>query len=197
MNLHSIDRRSFLQGVGVALALPMLKSRARGVQPQRPRRILAIGNHLGFYPPDDVPAIEPDVRGVTNPEGTTDQAPCRRHLRPVPQQDRPAGLRPGELRPHRRLARSIRPQTKGGSFRHAPRRQDLRLQRRVQEVGCCAGGYLHPLSHQETAHLRHRSRTGLLGSPAIDAVLREMKQDNKGLRDLIEAVVLSEVFGKN
>jgi hypothetical protein len=33
--------------------------------------------------------------------------------------------------------------------------------------------------------------------PAIDAVLREMKQDNKGLRDLIEAVVLSEVFGKN
>jgi len=51
MNLHSIDRRSFLQGVGVALALPMLESRARGAQPQRPRRILAIGNHLGFYPP--------------------------------------------------------------------------------------------------------------------------------------------------
>ncbi|MBT7911480.1 MAG: DUF1552 domain-containing protein [Verrucomicrobia bacterium] len=50
MNLHSIDRRSFLQGVGVALALPMLESRARGVQSQRPRRILAIGNHLGFYP---------------------------------------------------------------------------------------------------------------------------------------------------
>ena len=50
MNLHSIDRRSFLQGVGVALALPMLESWARGAQPQRPRRILAIGNHLGFYP---------------------------------------------------------------------------------------------------------------------------------------------------
>ena len=50
MNLHSIDRRSFLRGVGVALALPMLESRARGVQSQRPRRILAIGNHLGFYP---------------------------------------------------------------------------------------------------------------------------------------------------
>ena len=51
MNLHSIDRRSFLQGVGVVLALPMLESRARGAQPQRPRRILAIGNHLGFHPP--------------------------------------------------------------------------------------------------------------------------------------------------
>ena len=33
--------------------------------------------------------------------------------------------------------------------------------------------------------------------PAIDAILREMRQDNKGLHDLIEAVVLSEVFGKN
>ncbi len=33
--------------------------------------------------------------------------------------------------------------------------------------------------------------------PATDAILREMRQDNKGLRDLIEAVVLSEVFGKN
>ena len=55
MNLHSIDRRSFLQGVGVALALPMLESRARGAQPQRPRRILAIGNHLGFYPPTFFP----------------------------------------------------------------------------------------------------------------------------------------------
>jgi len=32
---------------------------------------------------------------------------------------------------------------------------------------------------------------------AIDAILREMKQDNKGLTDLIEEVVLSEVFGKN
>ncbi len=34
----------------MALALPMLESWARGAQPQRPRRILAIGNHLGFYP---------------------------------------------------------------------------------------------------------------------------------------------------
>ena len=57
MNLHSIDRRSFLQGVGVALALPMLESRARGAQPQRPRRILAIGNHLGFYPQAFFPKV--------------------------------------------------------------------------------------------------------------------------------------------
>ena len=33
--------------------------------------------------------------------------------------------------------------------------------------------------------------------PAIAAILSEMRQDNKGLHDLIESVVLSEVVGKN
>ncbi len=54
MNSHSIDRRRFLQGAGLSLALPFLKSgapRAFAAAPaERPRRILAIGNHLGFYP---------------------------------------------------------------------------------------------------------------------------------------------------
>ena len=51
----TIDRRRFLQGAGLALALPLLESgvpRVFAAAPaQRPRRILAIGNHLGFYPP--------------------------------------------------------------------------------------------------------------------------------------------------
>ena len=50
----TMDRRSFLQGAGLSLALPFLKSgapRAFAAAPEeRPRRILAIGNHLGFYP---------------------------------------------------------------------------------------------------------------------------------------------------
>ena len=50
----AIDRRRFLQGAGLSLALPFLKSgapRAFAAAPaERPRRILAIGNHLGFYP---------------------------------------------------------------------------------------------------------------------------------------------------
>ena len=54
VNSHSIDRRRFLQGAGLSLALPLLKSgtpRACAAAPgERPRRILAIGNHLGFYP---------------------------------------------------------------------------------------------------------------------------------------------------
>ena len=53
-NSQSIDRRRFLKGAGLSLALPLLKSgapRAFAAAPaERPRRILAIGNHLGFYP---------------------------------------------------------------------------------------------------------------------------------------------------
>jgi hypothetical protein len=49
-----VDRRNFLKGAGLSLALPFLKSgapRAFAAAPaKRPRRILAIGNHLGFYP---------------------------------------------------------------------------------------------------------------------------------------------------
>ena len=55
INSQSIDRRRFLQGAGLSLALPFLKSgapRAFAAAPaERPRRILVIGNHLGFYPP--------------------------------------------------------------------------------------------------------------------------------------------------
>ena len=57
-----IDRRSFLQGAGLSLALPFLKSgapRAFAAAPaERPRRILAIGNHLGFYPPAFFPKAD-------------------------------------------------------------------------------------------------------------------------------------------
>jgi len=49
-----IDRRRFLQGAGLSLTLPFLESGASKamatVEPIRNKRILAIGNHLGFYP---------------------------------------------------------------------------------------------------------------------------------------------------
>ena len=54
MNSQSIDRRRFLKGAGLSLALPLLNSGAprtfAAAPADRPRRILAIGNHLGFYP---------------------------------------------------------------------------------------------------------------------------------------------------
>ncbi|HAD20942.1 MAG TPA: hypothetical protein DCF87_02375, partial [Opitutae bacterium] len=57
MNLpvrSSIDRRNFLRGAGLALAVPFLESASTkalaAVEPARHKKILAIGNHLGFYP---------------------------------------------------------------------------------------------------------------------------------------------------
>ena len=51
---RTIDRRRFLQGAGLSLTLPFLESGASkamaAVEPIRKKRILAIGNHLGFYP---------------------------------------------------------------------------------------------------------------------------------------------------
>jgi len=48
-NSLSLDRRSFLQGMGLGLALPWLESSAMADAP-RPRRLVCVGNHLGFYP---------------------------------------------------------------------------------------------------------------------------------------------------
>ena len=42
-----VDRRSFLRGMGVTLALPFLESRA---ELANPRRLVCVGSHLGFWP---------------------------------------------------------------------------------------------------------------------------------------------------
>lgn len=51
---NPIDRRSFLRGMGISLALPFLESqfsRAFAAQAtSNPRRLVCIGNHLGFWP---------------------------------------------------------------------------------------------------------------------------------------------------
>ncbi len=51
---RAINRRRFLQGAGLSLTLPFLESGASkamaAVEPIRTKRILALGNHLGFYP---------------------------------------------------------------------------------------------------------------------------------------------------
>jgi hypothetical protein len=49
--LH-LSRRQFLQGTGVALSLPAFESFAAGTSnaEKSPRRLVCVGNHLGFYP---------------------------------------------------------------------------------------------------------------------------------------------------
>ncbi|MEO2040826.1 MAG: DUF1552 domain-containing protein, partial [Pirellulales bacterium] len=49
---HRLTRRNLLRGAGLALTLPTFQSlgRERGVGDQSPRRLVCVGNHLGFYP---------------------------------------------------------------------------------------------------------------------------------------------------
>ena len=59
---HVIDRRHFLRGLGVSLALPAFNSLHTGfaaAPPQAaPRRLICIGNHLGFWPGGFFPTAE-------------------------------------------------------------------------------------------------------------------------------------------
>ncbi|MCP3694228.1 MAG: DUF1552 domain-containing protein, partial [Planctomycetaceae bacterium] len=52
MNVSSdlMKRRTFLTGAGVALLLPRLESLGEVTKTESPRRLVCIGNHLGFYP---------------------------------------------------------------------------------------------------------------------------------------------------
>ncbi len=51
---HTIDRRHFLRGLGVTLALPSLHSFSTGsafaTESGSPKRLICVGNHLGFWP---------------------------------------------------------------------------------------------------------------------------------------------------
>lgn len=51
MNSDTLDRRRFLQGAGIALSLPVFESFAAQTSTKKsPRRLVCVGNHLGFYP---------------------------------------------------------------------------------------------------------------------------------------------------
>ena len=47
-----LNRRQFLHGTGIALSLPVFESLASGTPStgNSPRRLVCVGNHLGFYP---------------------------------------------------------------------------------------------------------------------------------------------------
>ena len=50
--LINLNRRRFLQGTGIALTLPAFESFAADAvtKNESPRRLVCVGNHLGFYP---------------------------------------------------------------------------------------------------------------------------------------------------
>ena len=59
-NLPHLNRRRFLQGVGVTLSLPAFESFAAksSKTTSSPRRLVCVGNHLGFYPGNFFPKTE-------------------------------------------------------------------------------------------------------------------------------------------
>ena len=61
-NTPSIDRRHFLRGLGMALALPAFESLNVGfaatAPKPTPKRLICIGNHLGFWPGGFFPTAE-------------------------------------------------------------------------------------------------------------------------------------------
>ena len=126
-------------------------------------------------PPADVPAVEPDIRGATT---IREQLAKHRQIgvvRELPRQDRSAGIRAGELRRHRRLARALsqRPGTgeavivdgrrmpyhKGPTVDPAdvlPDGRRVREHRRVQAIAAAGQGPARPRLDREAADLRHR-----------------------------------------
>jgi hypothetical protein len=69
-----IDRRTFIKGVGVAMALPWLESIARAAEPIRPGRMIILTQKFGMY----APSFHPDTEG-TDYEITEGLKPLERH----------------------------------------------------------------------------------------------------------------------
>lgn len=69
-----IDRRTFIKGVGVALALPWLESVARAAEPTRSGRMIIVTQKFGMY----APSFHPDTEGADY-EITDGLKPLERH----------------------------------------------------------------------------------------------------------------------
>ena len=164
------------------------------------RGIYVLEKLLGYTPPpppDDVPEIEPDIRGaltirdqLAKHRETATCAECHRKIDPLgfalENFDAIGGWRDeyGKELPIDATGKL----PNGDTFSTVPEFRKHIIKRE--------GQFTRSLTEKLLTYAIGRELV-LTDRPAIDAVLREMKQDNKGLRDLIEAVVLSEVFGKN
>jgi hypothetical protein len=178
-----------------------LTASANGVDTSPVVRGIYVMNKLLDYtpppPPDDVPAIEPDVRGATTlreqlikHRADATCAQCHNKIDPpgfaLENYDAIGGWRDQYDRKLKVDASGKLPD--GKSFASNAEFRELIVAQGETFTRCLTRKLLTYAIGRELVSSDR---------PAIDAVLREMKQDNKGLRDLIEAVVLSEVFGKN
>ncbi|MDB4711641.1 DUF1592 domain-containing protein [Verrucomicrobiales bacterium] len=164
------------------------------------RGIYALEKLLGYTPPPpppDVPVIEPDIRGaVTVREQLVKHreiatcAECHRKIDPLgfalENFDAIGGWRTEYGRDLPVDASGELPN--GQAFQTLAEFRRLMVERYVQ--------FTRNLTERFLTYALGRELIAL-DRPHIDEILKEMKKDNKGLHDLIEAVVLSEVFSKN
>ena len=178
-----------------------LTASANGVDTSPVVRGIYVMNKLLDYtpppPPDDVPAIEPDVRGATTlreqlvkHRADATCAQCHNEIDPpgfaLENYDAIGGWRDQYDRKLKVDASGKLPDGKtfasNAEFRKLVVAQDETFTR-------CLSRKL--LTYAVGRKLNSSDR------PSIDAIQREMKTPEAGLRDLIQAVVLSEMFSQN
>ena len=178
-----------------------LTASANGVDTSPVVRGIYVMNKLLDYtpppPPEDVPAIEPDVRGATTlreqlikHRADATCAQCHNKIDPpgfaLENYDTIGGWRDQYERKLKVDASGKLPDGKtfasNAEFRKLVVAQDETFTR-------CLSRKL--LTYAVGRKLNSSDR------PSIDAIQREMKTTEAGLRDLIQAVVLSEIFSQN
>ena len=164
------------------------------------RGIYVMEKLLGYSPPQpppDVPEIEPDIRGaktireqLAKHREIATCAECHRKIDPL-------GFALenfdaiGRWRDQYGKGMPVNPAGKlpsGEAFASAGEFKNLMAQKHDQFTRCLTQKLLTYATGREQVPTDR---------PAIDSILREMKKDNQGLRDLIHLIVLSEVFRQN
>ena len=164
------------------------------------RGIYVMEKLLGYSPPQpppDVPEIEPDIRGaktireqLAKHREIATCAECHRKIDPL-------GFALenfdaiGRWRDQYGKGMPVNPAGKlpsGEAFASAGEFKNLMAQKHDQFTRCLTQKLLTYATGREQVPTDR---------PAIDSILREMKKDNQGLRDLIQLVVSSQIFHNN
>ena len=164
------------------------------------RGIYVMEKLLGYSPPQpppDVPEIEPDIRGaktireqLAKHREIATCAECHRKIDPL-------GFALenfdaiGRWRDQYGKGMPVNPAGKlpsGEAFASAGEFKNLMAQKHDQFTRCLTQKLLTYATGREQVPTDR---------PVIDSILREMKKDNQGLRDLIHLIVLSDVFRQN
>ena len=154
-------------------------------------------NYTPPPPPDDVPVIEPDIRGA---ETIREQLAKHREIASCAECHRKIDPFGFALENFDAIGRWRNEYDKNISIDASGELPNGDMFSSVAEFQ----QHIIKRENQFTRNLTERLLTYGIGRElvatdriTIDAILLEMKQDNKGLADLIEEVVLSDVFGKN